>query len=91
MLPPIPEDKMALIQEALFHGRKIEAIKLYREETNIGLAEAKNAIDKLEAELRATSPFRFTAPASGKGCIGVIAMGVAVAVAVTIVSWFVMK
>ena len=34
------------IQAALRSGNKIEAIKLYREMTGVGLAEAKNAIDK---------------------------------------------
>jgi Ribosomal protein L7/L12 C-terminal domain len=36
------------IQDALRHGNKIEAIKLYREMTGVGLAEAKNVIDKAE-------------------------------------------
>ncbi len=36
------------IQEALRRGNKIEAIKLYRELTGVGLAEAKDAIDKAE-------------------------------------------
>lgn len=30
-------------------GNKIEAIKLYRELTNVGLAEAKSVIDRIEA------------------------------------------
>ena len=34
------------IQAALRSGNKIEAIKLYREMTGVGLAEAKAAIDK---------------------------------------------
>jgi ribosomal protein L7/L12 len=34
------------IQVALQSGNKIEAIKLYREMTGVGLAEAKAAIDK---------------------------------------------
>lgn len=34
------------IQEALRRGNKIEAVKLYRELTGVGLAEAKDAIDK---------------------------------------------
>jgi ribosomal protein L7/L12 len=34
------------IQEALRRGNKIEAIKLYRELTGVGLAEAKDAIDR---------------------------------------------
>jgi hypothetical protein len=36
------------IQEALRRGNKIEAIKLYRELTGVGLAEAKDAIDHAE-------------------------------------------
>lgn len=36
------------IQEALRRGNKIEAIKLYRELTGVGLAEAKSAIDRAE-------------------------------------------
>ena len=34
------------IQAALRSGNKIEAIKLYREMTGVGLAEAKQAIDR---------------------------------------------
>ena len=40
-------------------GRKIEAIKRYREETGVGLKEAKNAVDRLYAEI--SPPGRFTA------------------------------
>jgi ribosomal protein L7/L12 len=36
------------IQDALRRGNKIEAIKLYRELTGVGLAEAKDAIDRAE-------------------------------------------
>jgi len=36
------------IQEALKHGNKIEAIKIYRELTGVGLAEAKQVIDRAE-------------------------------------------
>jgi ribosomal protein L7/L12 len=36
------------IQEALRRGNKIEAIKIYRELTGVGLAEAKQAIDGAE-------------------------------------------
>jgi len=36
------------IQEALRSGNKIEAIKIYRELTGVGLAEAKQAIDRAE-------------------------------------------
>ena len=36
------------VQEALRRGNKIEAIKIYRELTGVGLAEAKDVIDKAE-------------------------------------------
>jgi hypothetical protein len=36
------------IQAALRRGNKIEAVKLYRELTGVGLAEAKQAIDRAE-------------------------------------------
>jgi ribosomal protein L7/L12 len=35
------------IQAAIRSGNKIEAIKLYREMTGVGLAEAKAVIDKV--------------------------------------------
>jgi len=36
------------VQDAIRRGNKIEAIKIYRELTGVGLAEAKDAIDKAE-------------------------------------------
>ncbi len=39
------------IEEALRRGDKIEAIKIYRELTGAGLAEAKRAVDGIEAGL----------------------------------------
>jgi ribosomal protein L7/L12 len=39
------------IQDALRRGNKIEAIKLYRELTGVGLAEAKEAIDRAERSI----------------------------------------
>lgn len=36
------------IQQALRNGNKIEAIKIYREMTGVGLAEAKQVIDRAE-------------------------------------------
>lgn len=38
----------AQIQDALRRGNKIEAIKIYRELTGVGLAEAKDVIDRAE-------------------------------------------
>ena len=39
------------VQEATVAGHKIAAIKLLREETGMGLKEAKHAIEDLEKEL----------------------------------------
>lgn len=65
----VPDDTLVEIREALFRGQKIQAIKLYREYTETGLAEAKAAMDELEAELRSASPEQFLAAAPGKGGI----------------------
>jgi len=83
----LPE-RRAWIEEALFKGEKVEAIKLYRDGTNQGLKECKEAVEKLEAELRLKSPERFTAKAAGKGCLVVLAAcgGLAMAV-VMILRW----
>ena len=40
------------LKELVVDGRKIEAIKLYRDRTGAGLREAKDAIDALEREGR---------------------------------------
>ena len=41
----------ARVIEMLKRGNKIEAIKIYREVYNCGLAEAKQAVDAIEARL----------------------------------------
>lgn len=42
------------VLELIQAGKKIEAIKLYKELTGIGLAEAKDAVDNLEDQYRPT-------------------------------------
>lgn len=71
MSDPDPEIQANRLKEAIFTGQKIQAIKLYREQTGKGLAEAKSAVEKLEAELRASSPDQFTKSAKA-GCASVI-------------------
>lgn len=58
------------VKDAIFRGQKIRAIKLYRKGTGCGLKEAKEAIEKLEADLRAKEPWQFTVADSGRGCLG---------------------
>ncbi|MEO7678349.1 MAG: hypothetical protein ABIV39_16450 [Verrucomicrobiota bacterium] len=59
----IPENTLEGIKAALFRGEKIKAVKLYRENTNVGLAEAKAAVEKLEDELRGATPEKFAVSA----------------------------
>lgn len=65
----LPDDAVRQINTALFAGRKIEAIKLYREFTGQGLKESKDFVEALEVELRTSSPEQFTSPPR-KGCFG---------------------
>jgi ribosomal protein L7/L12 len=77
----IPAQSIDRIRDALFAGRKIEAIKIYREATGPGLKESKDLIDVVEARLRVSEPERFTA-AAGKGCgAAVLAFGIVVVLA----------
>ena len=79
MSDPNPEDQASRIKEALFNGNKIQAIKLYREQTGQGLKESKDAVEKLEDELRISSPGQFKTPAK-TGCLSVIVVFVSVVI-----------
>jgi ribosomal protein L7/L12 len=48
---PTGEEPDEAVRRALQEGRKIEAIKRYREQTGLGLREAKDAVDLMEKEL----------------------------------------
>ena len=58
----------------IFDGRKIEAIKLYRAATGVGLKEAKDAVDEIEKDLRQREPGKFAKPAGKSGCMSVVAV-----------------
>lgn len=62
----ISDDDLKEVVSAIFHGRKIEAIKLYRKYSGFGLKEAKDAVEELEMKLRAESPEKFTTDEGGK-------------------------
>lgn len=55
-------------------GKKIQAIKLYRERTGVGLKEAKDAVEAIARERQIAAP-------SGSGCLGVVLVVAAVALA----------
>ncbi|MBI5395245.1 MAG: ribosomal protein L7/L12 [Verrucomicrobia bacterium] len=85
MAEPLTPQQTDAIIDALYGGRKIEAIKLYREATGAGLAESKGFVEKLEAELRAQHPDKFKTPPGGKGCavgagvfLAIVALGAGV-------------
>lgn len=50
------EDPDEEVRRFVLEGRKIEAIKRYREQTGLGLREAKEAVDALEQELLLPDP-----------------------------------
>ena len=86
-LSPVTEaGVLSPVADLLFAGEKIAAIKLYREQVKpgAGLAESKEAVEKLEAGLRAQHPEKFTAPAQKAGCTGVLAL---LAVLVVVLVW----
>ena len=64
----IPWDE---IQEHLFAGRRIEAIKAYRNATEADLKASKEFIEELEARLRDEFPDHFKA-SSKPGCAGMM-------------------
>lgn len=57
----LDETTLQKIRSAILAGRKIEAVRLYHGAMQVGLAEAKVAADRIEKELRTTSPDKFTA------------------------------
>jgi len=64
------------VREAVTSGRKIEAIKLLRAETGMGLKEAKHAVEELERSLGL--------PPAETGCSGPVVTLVGLAVAALI-------
>lgn len=81
---PISSGALAQVQAAIFNGQKIEAIRIYREDTGASLKDAKDAVEKLEAEWRALSPEKFAAPRRRKGCGGCLALFVILGVLIAI-------
>jgi hypothetical protein len=59
MSEPLSEADLKAIREAIFAGRTITAIKVYRQCTGLGLKEAKDAIEEMEKKLRVESPEKF--------------------------------
>lgn len=65
----LPPEQITKLSEMIYSGQKIEAIKVYRELTQVGLKEAKDEVEALEAALRKQFPEKFTAT-NKAGCLG---------------------
>jgi hypothetical protein len=52
------------VTAALKAGKKIEAIKIYRQNTGLGLKEAKDAVEQMESEMRQSGLLPAAAPSS---------------------------
>jgi ribosomal protein L7/L12 len=63
MAPATDPDQQIL--QLLAAGKKIAAIKIYREQTNVGLKEAKDAVEALAAQ-------NGIMPPRGSGCVTVL-------------------
>ena len=77
MTEPLSDDQWQQIEDHLYNGRKIAAIKLMRQWTGVDLKDAKELIDQHEQELRSQNPDRF-AKSKAKGCataVFVLAVG----------------
>lgn len=73
------------VKNAVDAGRKIEAIKLYREEYGVGLKEAKDAIDRLAKERHANrAGDNAGIQESGRGGAGLIKLIVSIAILVVV-------
>ena len=72
-MQPLSEQSRKDIEAAISAGRKIEAIKLYREAVpGTDLVDAKKAVEDVEARLRVEHPENFGPAASKSGCLGVV-------------------
>ncbi len=79
----IPSDEeIAEISEVLADGKKIEAIKIYREATGKGLKDAKEFIDALIPRLVEKDPEKYDKIAKSGGCVSMLVFALLISGAV---------
>ena len=71
------------VQDLLYEGKKISAIKLAREKTGLGLKEAKAKVEAAEAEMRSRFPGALPTPKT-IGCSTAVLLAVLLAVGGTL-------
>lgn len=76
------DDQWQQIEDHLYNGRKIAAIKLMRQWTGVDLKDAKELVEQHEQELRSQNPTRFAKSKAG-GCATAMFVLAASAVIVT--------
>jgi len=64
------ESQQAAVDQAIYRGQKIEAIKLYRSAAGTDLKDAKEAVEERENFLRSQDPSRFSVAKTG--CLGLL-------------------
>lgn len=77
---PTPE-QWSQIEEHLYAGRKIAAIKALREATGCQLVDAKRTVERHEAALREQNPGRFAPAKAGCGAAAALLLGVGLSAA----------
>lgn len=82
--PDLPSDVIVAIEA----GRKIEAIKLLREETGLGLAEAKDVVDALARARKAAAPESGPGMVEEGGAGGMIRMIIAIVIILGVYFYF---
>lgn len=74
------QEQINSIADALAAGRKLDAIKIYREATGKGLKDAKDFIDALVPRLKEQDPQKYAnLSAQGAGCSSAILVCLAIA------------
>ena len=77
--PPSEPGFETELLDLLSQGRKIDAIKLHRERTRLGLKESKEAVEALAA--------RHGLAAKGSGCLGMLLFATTAAASVVAMVW----
>ena len=90
-MTPLNDQQREQIEKEIFAGQKIGAIKLYREVTGVGLAEAKQAVENMEVDLRRRSPENFISGGKKSGCTSVLACAALIIAAAMLVSFYILR
>lgn len=72
-IQPAESDVTDQIVDLLTRGKKIAAVKLYREKLGVGLKDAKDAVERIGAQNDVPT-------SSGSGCLGIVLLGISVVV-----------